>query len=59
MGAQVLVEQNNFSNVPLAIVTNRDSDEDGFAVEKNNIFSGTSTTSITQVGSLTIPYSYT
>ncbi|KAF2190336.1 polysaccharide lyase family 1 protein [Zopfia rhizophila CBS 207.26] len=59
MGAQVLVEQNSFSNVPLAVVTDLDSDEAGFAVEKSNIFSGTSTTRITQTGSLTPPYSYT
>lgn len=58
MGAQVLAEQNYFLNTKLALVTNLDSDEDGYIVDRNNIFSG-STTSITQVGSLTPPYSYT
>ncbi|KAF3933720.1 hypothetical protein ABW19_dt0204117 [Dactylella cylindrospora] len=58
MGAQVLVEQNSFTNVQLAIVTDLDSDEDGYAVERNNIFVS-STTRITQVGSLSPPYSYT
>ncbi|KAJ2974664.1 hypothetical protein NUW58_g8583 [Xylaria curta] len=58
MGAQLLVEQNYFSSTPLAIVTDLDSDEDGFAVNKDNIFVD-STTRITQTGSFTPPYSYT
>lgn len=58
MGAQVLVEQCYFSNTKLAITTNLDSDEEGYAVSRNNIFIGTSTTDITQVGSLMPPYSY-
>ncbi|KAI0143589.1 pectin lyase fold/virulence factor [Xylariaceae sp. FL1272] len=58
MGAQVLVEQNYFSSTKLAIVTDLDSDEDGYAVDKNNVFVD-STTEITQTGSLTPPYSYT
>ncbi|KFY67747.1 hypothetical protein V496_01421 [Pseudogymnoascus sp. VKM F-4515 (FW-2607)] len=57
MGAQVLVEQCYFSNTKLAITTNLDSDEAGYAVSKNNIFVG-STTDITQTGSLSPPYSY-
>lgn len=57
MGAQVLVEQCYFSNTKLAITTNLDSDEEGYAVSKNNIFVG-STTDITQTGSLSPPYSY-
>ncbi|KFY11029.1 hypothetical protein V491_07364 [Pseudogymnoascus sp. VKM F-3775] len=57
MGAQVLVEQCYFSNTKLAITTNLDSDEEGYAVSKNNIFVS-STTDITQTGSLTPPYSY-
>lgn len=58
MGAQVLAEENYFLNTKLAIVTDLDSDEDGYAVDKNNVFVN-STEEITQVGSLTPPYSYT
>ena len=58
MGAQVLVEQNSFTNTKRAIITNLDSDKDGFATNKNNIFVN-SDVSITQTGSVTIPYSYT
>ncbi|EPS37974.1 hypothetical protein H072_8302 [Dactylellina haptotyla CBS 200.50] len=59
MGAQVLVENCSFNNVPLAIVTDLDSDTAGYAVQRNNIFLGTSTTRITQTGNLSPPYSYT
>lgn len=58
MGAQVLAENNYFLNVPQALVTNVDSDEDGYLVNKNNVLVN-STISITQVGSLSPPYSYT
>ncbi|KAI1368233.1 polysaccharide lyase family 1 protein [Xylaria arbuscula] len=58
MGAQMLIEQNYFSSTKLAIVTDLDSDEDGYAVERNNVFVD-STTEITQTGSLTPPYTYT
>jgi len=58
MGAQVLVEGNHLNNVVLAVVTDLDSDLPGYAVERNNIFAGTSTTRITQTGSLSPPYSY-
>ncbi|KAJ4393067.1 hypothetical protein N0V93_002274 [Gnomoniopsis smithogilvyi] len=58
MGAQVLVEQNYFLNTKLAIVTDLDSDTAGYAVDRNNVFVN-STEEITQVGSLTPPYSYT
>ncbi|KAI1131873.1 polysaccharide lyase family 1 protein [Nemania abortiva] len=58
MGAQMLIEENYFSSTKLAIVTDLDSDEDGYAVDRNNVFVD-STTEITQVGSLTPPYSYT
>ncbi|KAK6497038.1 hypothetical protein TWF481_002016 [Arthrobotrys musiformis] len=58
MGAQVLVEQNHFRNTKLALVTNLDSDYDGYAVHRNNIFDN-SDIRITQVGSFTSPpYSY-
>lgn len=59
MGAKVLVEENAFNNVPKAIVTNLDSDQDGYAVERNNIFTGTSTKQITQSGAPSIGYAYT
>lgn len=39
-------------------ITDLDSDEDGYAVSKDNVFVN-SNTEITQVGSLTPPYSYT
>lgn len=58
MGAQVLVEQCYFGSTKLAITTDLDSDLPGFAVSTNNVFVA-STTDITQVGSLTPPYSYT
>lgn len=58
MGAQVLVEETSFTNNPLAIVTNLDSDEEGFANEKNNIYNE-STTRITQKGTWTPSYEYT
>lgn len=58
MGAQVLVEENSFTNVRRAIVTNLDSSEEGFAIERNNIFTN-SDIEITQEGSWTPPYEYT
>lgn len=58
MGAQVLVEQTSFNNVNRAIVTNLDSKEEGFASNKNNIFTN-SETQITQEKEFTPPYSYT
>ncbi|KAJ8693339.1 hypothetical protein PTI98_008343 [Pleurotus ostreatus] len=58
MGAQLLVENNVFNNVNLAVVTDLDSDLEGYAIERGNVFSGTTTTRITQVGSLNPPYSY-
>lgn len=60
MGAQVLVEHSAFANTKLAIVTDLDSDLNGFAVSRDNVFSGTTTTRITNPGSLnSVPYSYT
>ncbi|RYN48646.1 hypothetical protein AA0114_g6932 [Alternaria tenuissima] len=58
MGAQVLVEANSFTGVDKAVVTNLDSDEEGFAVEKDNIFTN-SPTQITQKGSFAPSYKYT
>jgi pectate lyase len=58
MGAQILVEQSAFINTKRAIVTNLDSDEDGYAVQRNNIFTN-SDTSITRQGSFSPSYSYT
>jgi pectate lyase len=58
MGAQVLVESNVFTNTRRPIITNLDSDEDGFAVELNNIFND-DLPEITQEGTFTNPpYSY-
>ncbi|KAH9895415.1 polysaccharide lyase family 1 protein [Xylariomycetidae sp. FL2044] len=57
MGAQVLVEENYFSAAKLAIVTDLDSDQEGYAVDADNVFVD-STTEITQTGSLSPPYSY-
>ncbi|PGH15582.1 hypothetical protein AJ79_02364 [Helicocarpus griseus UAMH5409] len=59
MGAQVLVEESYFDNVKRAIVTNLDSDEEGFATERNNIFEGETTTEITQEASFSPSYDYT
>ena len=58
MGAQVYVEQNSFTNVANAIITNLDSDEDGFATQTGNIFEN-STTQITASASFRPSYSYT
>ncbi|KAL3426738.1 pectate lyase a [Phlyctema vagabunda] len=58
MGANVLVESNQFDNVPLAMVTDLDSDEPGKLCDKGNVLTGTSTTRITATCSLTPPYSY-
>jgi len=58
MGAQVLVERNVFRNVKRPIITNLDSAQDGYAVERNNDFGG-AVPEITQPGSFTNPpYSY-
>ncbi|KAI1323678.1 pectin lyase fold/virulence factor [Xylariaceae sp. FL0255] len=56
--AEVLVEQNYFSNVTLAIATDIESDVGGYATDLNNIYADSSTTEITQVGSVTPPYKY-
>ncbi|KAH7398174.1 pectin lyase fold/virulence factor [Pyrenochaeta sp. MPI-SDFR-AT-0127] len=58
MGAQVLVEQNSFSNNPLAIVTDLDSDLEGSANESGNIYTNASTR-ITKKSSYKPSYSYT
>jgi pectate lyase len=58
MGAQVYVEQNSFTNVDRAVVTNLDSDEDGFATETGNVYSN-SPTQITKTGSFKPSYAYT
>lgn len=58
MGAQVLVEHSSFTNVKKAIVTNLDSSEDGFATERNNVFSNSDRT-ITGASSFSPPYAYT
>jgi pectate lyase len=58
MGAQVFVEQNSFTNVAKAVVTNLDSDEEGFATEQGNVFAN-SPTQITKAGSWRPGYAYT
>jgi pectate lyase len=58
MGAQVLVEETSFTDVRRAIITNLDSDEDGFATERNNVYEN-SDINITQEASFTPPYAYT
>ncbi|KAF2708105.1 polysaccharide lyase family 1 protein [Pleomassaria siparia CBS 279.74] len=58
MGAVVFAEENSFTDTKLAIVTNLDSEEDGFASEKNNLYVN-SESRITQTKSLTVPYKYT
>ncbi|KAF2031500.1 pectin lyase-like protein [Setomelanomma holmii] len=58
MGAQVLVEQNSFTNVDKAVVTNLDSKEEGYSVETGNIFTN-SPTQITKTGSFKPSYAYT
>jgi pectate lyase len=58
MGAQALVESTSFINTAKAVVTNLDSNEDGFAVERDNLFAS-SPVRITRAGSLTkVPYEY-
>jgi pectate lyase len=59
MGAQVLVEGNVFDNVKRALVTNLDSAEEGYAVERNNIWRNAAP-EITKEGTFTSPpYTYT
>jgi pectate lyase len=58
MGAQVFVEQNSFTDVDRAVVTNLDSKEEGYASETGNVFTN-STTQITKVGSFKPSYAYT
>ncbi|ORX78637.1 pectin lyase-like protein [Anaeromyces robustus] len=60
MGAQVLVEGNVFRNANHPIVTNYESVEEGYAVERNNDFGNNyGSNSITRVGSLySVPYKY-
>ncbi|KFA61313.1 hypothetical protein S40285_05987 [Stachybotrys chlorohalonatus IBT 40285] len=58
MGANVLVEHSSFINTRLAIVTDLDSSSDGYATQRNNLFSS-SDTRITRTSSFTPPYSYT
>ncbi|KAH7103704.1 pectin lyase fold/virulence factor [Auriculariales sp. MPI-PUGE-AT-0066] len=58
MGAQVLVENNIFTNVVLAMVTDLDSDEPGYLTSTGNVLNN-STTRITQTASWKPSYSYT
>ena len=56
MGAQVLVENNSFTGVERAVVTNLDSDEEGYANERNNVFSSSTTQITKKVGRLIFPW---
>lgn len=56
-GAQVLVEGNYFENTRRAIVTDLDANDEGYAVERDNVFVN-SDIDITQVGDLSVGYSY-
>ncbi|MFF4586168.1 polysaccharide lyase family 1 protein [Streptomyces sp. NPDC001388] len=59
MGAQMLVENNVFRSTAVAVTTNRDSDEDGYANLTGNDLGGAAT-EVSQVGTFTKPpYSYT
>lgn len=58
MGAQVFVENNSFTSVEKAIVTNLDSDVEGSANQAGNLFVG-SPTQITKVGTWKPTYAYT
>ncbi|RAQ97777.1 hypothetical protein A4R35_19715 [Thermogemmatispora tikiterensis] len=59
MGAQVLVENNVFRNVDVALTTTGDSPQDGFTNARGNDYGG-ATVDITQVGTFTTaPYNYT
>jgi len=58
MNAQMLVENNYFQSVGVAITTTGSSTTDGYAVARGNIYNG-ATVTITKGGSLTtVPYSY-
>jgi pectate lyase len=57
MGANVLVENNSFSSVRRAVITNLDSKQDGYATERNNVFSS-SDINITQKSSFSPSYKY-
>ncbi|KKF93479.1 putative pectate lyase A [Ceratocystis platani] len=57
MGAQVLVEGNEFINVEKAIMTNLDSSEAGFAIDKDNSFNN-APIDITQTCDYKPPYQY-
>jgi pectate lyase len=59
MGAQLFAESNVFENVRLAVVTNLDSCEAGFATERDNVFIGLNTsTRITQLTTFLPTYEY-
>ena len=58
MGAQMFVQNNVFRDTQVAVTTNRDSDEDGYANLSGNDLGGAAT-EISRVGTFTSPpYSY-
>ncbi|KAH7394991.1 pectin lyase fold/virulence factor [Phaeosphaeria sp. MPI-PUGE-AT-0046c] len=58
MGAQVFVEQNSFTGVSQAIVTNLDSKQEGYASQEGNVFVNSST-GITKASTWRPTYAYT
>ncbi|MFI9601311.1 polysaccharide lyase family 1 protein [Streptomyces sp. NPDC052043] len=59
MGAQMLVENNVFRSTSVAVTTNRDSKQDGYANLRGNDLGGAAT-EVSQTGTFTSPpYSYT
>ncbi|MFF9125629.1 polysaccharide lyase family 1 protein [Streptomyces sp. NPDC014889] len=59
MGAQMLVENNVFRSTSVAVTTNRDSKQDGYANLRGNDLGGAAT-EVSQAGTFTSPpYSYT
>jgi pectate lyase len=58
MNANILVEHSSFTNTKLSVVTNLDSNTDGYATSRNNLFSN-SDTRITRTSGFNPPYSYT
>ncbi|WP_020410743.1 RICIN domain-containing protein [Hahella ganghwensis] len=55
MGAEVLVEGNHFESVKLPIATDRYSQQDGYAIERYNLYVNSGTNRITQTGSFHVP----
>ncbi|HOJ93460.1 MAG TPA: pectate lyase [Dictyoglomaceae bacterium] len=60
MGAKVIIENNYFENVPLPITTQFESPQDGYVLERGNLYIDCGDNNITQtLKSYSFPYSYT